>query len=122
MWKISAPNIQSLNSAMDARAQSGFTGGELLLDPADIILGTTAANGTAGAPGTVAYNSAPGVLNLNVNANGSFKNFAQIVLQATGNIYVGNGAFNSSGQFNFTSKPGINWNFKHEHRKNHRAI
>ena len=108
--EISAPNIQSLNSAMDASARSGFVGGEFLLDPATIILGTTAANGTLDGSGTAAFNSAPGVLNLNVNANGSFKNFSQIVLQATGNIYVGNGSVNSGGVFSFASNPGVTWN------------
>ncbi|HEX9045836.1 MAG TPA: hypothetical protein VF988_02315, partial [Verrucomicrobiae bacterium] len=108
--EISAPTIQSLNSAMDASARNGFVGGEFLLDPATIILGTTAANGTLDGSGTVAYSSAPGVLNLNVNANRSFKNFSQIVLQASGNIYLGNGAVNAAGVFTFAANPGVTWN------------
>ena len=111
--EISAPNIQSLDSAMDARAQSGFVAGEFFLDPMTIILGTTIANGAPDSTGTVAYNSAPNTLNLNVNAanaGGSFGNFSQIILQATGNIYVGNGTVNASGTFTFAANPGITWN------------
>ena len=117
--EISAPNIQSLNSAMDASAQNRFTAGEFLLDPATIILGTISANvnGTLDNSGTVAYSSAPDVLNLNVNANGSFKNFSQIILQATGNIYVGNGSV-TGGVFSWDTKPGITWNLSSSTGKN----
>jgi len=108
--EISAPNIQSLNSAMDASAQSGFVAGEFFLDPVTIILGTASANGTLDNSGTVAYSSAPDTLNLNVNAGGSFKNFSQIILQASGNIYVGNGTVDSSGVFTFAANPGVTWN------------
>jgi len=44
--EISAPNLESLNSTLNASAQNGFTGGEFLLDPAaNIVLGTSTANG-----------------------------------------------------------------------------
>ena len=109
--EISAPNIQSLNSAMDARAQAGFIGGEFLLDPANIILGTSG-NGTVPKNGVVAYNSGSGTLSLNVDKAFANKNFSQIVLQASsatagsGNITVNAGTIwdlsastgNSSGQ------------------------
>ena len=85
--EVSAPNITSLNSAMDARAQSGFTGGEFLLDPVNIILGN-AGGGVVPNNGTVAYNSAPGTLNLNVNTAFLNKNFSNIRLQASGDITV----------------------------------
>ena len=83
--EVSAPNIESLNSSMNAGAQAGFAGGEFLLDPANIVLG----NSGGGAPddsGTVAYNSGSGTLNINVNTAFLNKNFSQILLQATGNI------------------------------------
>jgi hypothetical protein len=83
--EVSAPNIQSLDSAMDAGAQAGFTGGLFLLDPANINLGTSG-NGTVPSSGTVAYNSGSGTLNLNVNTAFLNKKFCQILLQATGNI------------------------------------
>ena len=51
--EVSAPNISSLNSAMDASAQSGWNGGTFFLDPANIILGTSG-SGTVPANGTVA--------------------------------------------------------------------
>ncbi len=108
--EISAPNIRSLNSALDASAQSGWLGGIFFLDPKTIILGAAGASGTLDGSGTVAYSSAPDTLNLNVSAGGSFKNFSQIVLQATGNIYVGNGTVDANGKFTFASNPGINWN------------
>ncbi len=88
--EVSAPNIQSLNSAMDAGAQAGFTGGAFLLDPANINLGTSG-NGVVPNNGAVAYNSAPGTLNLNVNTAFLNKNFSQILLQATGNINLTDG-------------------------------
>ena len=108
--EISAPNIQSLNSAMDAGASSGFVAGDLFIDPVTIILGTTGANGAPDSFGTVAYSSAPDTLNLNVGAGGSFGNFSQIILQASGNIYVGNGTVNASGVFAFAANPGVTWN------------
>ncbi|MBW8864065.1 MAG: filamentous hemagglutinin N-terminal domain-containing protein [Verrucomicrobia bacterium] len=84
--EVSAPNIQSLNSSMDASASVGFTGGEFLLDPVNIVLGLGIV-GTVPANGTVPYNT-PGTLNLNVGTGGSFanKNFSNIKLQASGNI------------------------------------
>ena len=82
--EISAPNIQSLNSAMDAGAQGSFTGGEFLLDPASIMLGG-GGSGTVPNSGTVAYNT-PGVLRLNVNTAFANKNFSNIKLQASGDI------------------------------------
>jgi filamentous hemagglutinin family protein len=110
--EVSAPNIESLNSSMDAGAQSGFVGGEFLLDPVNIILGTSgtgtvSANGTVG---TVGYSDSSGdTLSLNVNTAFANKNFSTILLQATGNIYVGNGSV-SGGLFTFAANPGITWN------------
>ena len=94
--EVSAPNILSLNSAMDAHAQSGFTGGEFLLDPANIILGTSG-SGTVPSNGTVPA-SGTGTLNLNVNTAFANKNFSSILLQASGNITLNaNTTWNLSG-------------------------
>lgn len=82
--EVSAPNIQSLETAMDARATVGWLAGEFLLDPANIILGTTGA-GTVPNNGTVPYNTS-GTLSLNVNTAFANKNFSNIKLQATQNI------------------------------------
>ena len=77
--EISAPTIQSLDSAMDARAQAGFIGGEFLLDPVNIILGTSTAGGA-------------------INVNTAFAGFSSILLQASGNITLNaSTAWNLSG-------------------------
>jgi len=106
--EVSAPNIEALNSAMNATAQNGFAGGSFFLDPANIELATSG-SGTVPAGGTV-DSSSSGNLILNVNSAFKNKNFSEIVLQATGNIYVGNGSFNSSGLFTFAANPSVTWN------------
>jgi len=89
--EVSAPNIWSLNSSMDAGAQDGWLGGMFLIDPANIILGTTG-SGTVPANGTVDSGSNPGsTLSLNVNTAFLNKNFSLIKLQATANITVNAG-------------------------------
>ncbi|MGA9451439.1 MAG: filamentous hemagglutinin N-terminal domain-containing protein [Verrucomicrobiia bacterium] len=81
--EISAPNVLSLNSSMDASAQAGWNGGEFFFDPVNIVLGTSSANGM-------------------VNVNTAFAGFSQILLQASGTITLNaNTAWNlsaSSGQ------------------------
>jgi len=91
--EISAPNLLSLNSGIDALAQTGWTAGKLLLDPNYIILDTSGA-GSAG-NGTVLAGSNPGTLDLNVNS--AFANLAvsQIILQAA---------------YDITLKGGTTWN------------
>jgi filamentous hemagglutinin family protein len=46
--EVSAPNVLSLNSSLDASAQAGSTAGQLSLDPKNITLNTT---GTGTVPG-----------------------------------------------------------------------
>jgi filamentous hemagglutinin family protein len=88
--EISAPNILSLNSSMNAGAQAGSTGGQLFLDPANITLGTSGA-GSAGS-GTVTSGSGAGTtLALNVNSAFASMNFSDITLQATANITLASG-------------------------------
>ena len=65
--EISAPNVESLNSTMNATAAAGATGGTFFLDPANIILGTSTAGGA-------------------INVNTAFSGFSSIDLQASGNI------------------------------------
>ena len=105
--EVSAPNILSLNSTMNATAQNGWSGGTFFLDPVNIILGTSG-NGTIPGDGTVAYTGS-GTLSLNVNTAFANKNFSQIDLQASGNIFIGNGSVDSSGTFTFSGNPGITW-------------
>ena len=82
--EVSAANILSLNSAMDAGAQAGWTGGKLILDPLNITLGATGSGATEG--GSVGYDNGSGTLALNVNSAFANKNFSSINLQATANI------------------------------------
>jgi filamentous hemagglutinin family protein len=77
--EISAPNVASLNSTMDATAQAGWTGGTFFLDPVNIILGTSTAGGA-------------------INVNTAFAGFSSIDLQASGNITINqNTSWNLSG-------------------------
>ena len=70
--EISAPNVASLNSTMDATAQVGWTGGTFFLDPVNIILGTSSGSGM-------------------INVNTAFAGFSSIQLQASGNITLADG-------------------------------
>jgi filamentous hemagglutinin family protein len=81
--EISAPNILSLNSSMDAGAQSGWLGGTFFLDPANIVLGTSTANGA-------------------INVNSAFAGFSQILLQASGNITL-----NAGTTWNLSTTAGV---------------
>jgi filamentous hemagglutinin family protein len=99
--EVSAPNILSLNSSMDAGAESGWSGGTFFLDPANIILGTSG-SGTVPANGTIASGSNPGMtLSLNVNTAFLNKNFDAITLQATANITI-----NSDTTWNLSASTG----------------
>ena len=80
--EVSAANIQSLNTTMNATAQCGFIGGEFLLDPVNIILGTSTAGGA-------------------INVKTAFAGFSSILLQATGNITL-----NASTTWNLSSSTG----------------
>ena len=83
--EISAPNVLSLNSSINARAQTGWTAGKLVLDPDYIILDTSG-SGSAGS-GTVLAGDNPGST-LDLNVNTAFANLAvsQIILQAVYDI------------------------------------
>jgi filamentous hemagglutinin family protein len=88
--EISAPNILSLNSIIDAGAQPGWTAGKLLLDPENIILDTSGF-GSAGS-GTVLVGSDPGgTLDLNVNTAFANLTVSDIILQAAQDITLANG-------------------------------
>lgn len=69
--EISAPKIASLNSKMDATATDGWSGGKFLLDPVDLLLGNSTAGGA-------------------INVTTAFAGFANILLQASGNITLAN--------------------------------
>ncbi len=95
--EISAPDVRSLNSSINARAQTGWTAGKLLLDPDYIILDTTG-SGSAG-NGTVLAGDNPGST-LALNVNSAFANLAvsDIILQAAYDITLAGGTtWNLSG-------------------------
>ena len=79
---ISAPNMGGLLSDMQAAAVAGSQSGRLVIDPANIVLGSSG-SGSAGS-GTVTVGTGSGTLNLNVNS--AFAGFSQITLQASQNI------------------------------------
>jgi len=81
--EISALNVLSLNSSLDATAQSGWNGGTFFLDPVNITLGTSTANGA-------------------INVNSAFAGFSQILLQASGNI-----ALNANTTWNLSGSTGV---------------
>lgn len=98
--EISAPDMSSLNSSLEAAAQPGSTAGELSLDPNYIVLGTSGSGGASG--GTVLSSANPGTLNLNVNS--AFSGFSQITLEARDDITLADGTdWNLSGSTGQTS-------------------
>jgi filamentous hemagglutinin family protein len=83
--EISASNILSLNSSVDAGAQPGWIGGAFVLDPQNIVLGNSGAT-SGGASGTINGTGNSGTLNVNVNTAFQNINAGQILLKASGNI------------------------------------
>ena len=102
--EVSAAAMTSVDSQIFGRALAGWGGGELLIDPTDIIIGKTTTANKLPASGVVASDASPTSLRLNVNT--SFKGFAKITLQATRDI-----TFDASTTWNLNtsasiSKPG----------------
>jgi filamentous hemagglutinin family protein len=91
--EISAPNVLSFNSSINANAQPGSMAGKLLLDPDYIILDSSG-SGTVPANGSVlAGDDLGGTLDLNVNS--AFANIAvsEVMLQAKDDITLADGTF-----------------------------
>jgi len=88
--EVSAPDILSLNSDMNSRAASGWTAGQLLLDPINVnLVGTGASTTPPNSSGTVDGSANPPnsvTWNLNVNTAFQNKHFSQITVEASGNI------------------------------------
>jgi len=99
--EISAPLMASIQSQIDGRASAGGTGGRLLIDPQDIVIGNSG-SGSAGA-GTVGSADPPAVGTLNLDVNSAFIGFSQIDLQATRNITVASGTL-----WDLVASTGIN--------------
>jgi filamentous hemagglutinin family protein len=101
--EISAPEVLSLKSGIDAGAQPGWTAGKLLLDPYDIILDTS--GGDSAGSGTVLAGDDPGgTLDLNVNTAFANLTVSEILLEATHDITLTGGTqWNLSGTIGVTS-------------------
>ena len=86
--EVSAPDILSLNSSINAGAQPGWLGGSLTLDPENIVLGTSGTT-SGGTTGTILGTGTSGELDVNVST--AFKNItsSSILLEASGNITLG---------------------------------
>ncbi len=87
--EISAPNFLSLDSKLDASALSGWTSGDLFLDPNFIVLGSSGSGSTFG--GTVLAGDPPATGTLSLNVNTAFTGFSQILLQANQDITLATG-------------------------------
>jgi filamentous hemagglutinin family protein len=101
--EVSAPYMNAIRSEIDGRATPGYRGGQLLIDPQDIIIGFS---GSGLGSGTVGAGDPPAAGTLNLDVNSSFLGFSQITLQATRDITLATGVswdlVNSTG----LSEPG----------------
>lgn len=99
--EISAPNILSLNSSVNAGAQPGWDAGGFALDPINIVLGNSGATGPDGSGTIDGSGSGSGTLNVNVNTAFQNLNVGQILLEASGNITL-----NANTAWNLTASSG----------------
>jgi filamentous hemagglutinin family protein len=83
--EVSAPNVLSLNSKIDASAQNGWNGGLFTLDPENITLGSSGTT-SGGTSGTVNGTGSSGSLSINVNTAFQNVNSGSILLEASGTI------------------------------------
>ena len=88
--EVSATSMPAIASQIDGHALAGWAGGQLLIDPANIVIGTTTTRYKIPASGVVDSTATvlPEPLRLNINT--SFKGFANVTLQATHNISLDN--------------------------------
>jgi filamentous hemagglutinin family protein len=90
--EVSAPNILTLFSKIDASAQAGWSEGSFSLDPVNIVLGSFSSGSTsAGASGMISATGSSGP-DVDVDVGSAFQNInANILLQASGNITLNPG-------------------------------
>lgn len=100
--EVSATALSAIRSTIDGRAAPGGQGGHLLIDPEDIILGSSGTD-TIGS-GNVGANDPPTTLTLDVNT--AFVGFSQISLQATRNIQLTAGTLWDLAASTGVSSPG----------------
>lgn len=102
--EICAPEISAIHTRVDGTAVAGSRGGELYIDPQDIILGNTG-TGSAG-NGTVNPNDPPATGALNLNVGTAFTGLSRIHLQATRNIQLSAGTLWDLNEYTGVSSPG----------------
>ncbi|MCW5557926.1 MAG: filamentous hemagglutinin N-terminal domain-containing protein [Verrucomicrobiae bacterium] len=85
--EISAPLMPAIRSTVEGQAVNGGTGGRLVIDPVDIVIGNSGDGSVPG--GQVGAGDPPTTLNLDVNS--AFIGFSSIALQATRNITIASG-------------------------------
>jgi filamentous hemagglutinin family protein len=100
--EISASDVLSLKSGIDAGTQPGWTAGKLLLDPYDIILDTSGSD-SAGSGTVLAGDDPGGTLDLNVNTAFANLTVSEILLEATHDITLAGGT-----QWNLSGTIGAN--------------
>lgn len=81
---LSAPKLPAIHSTIEAAGHGGEPGGQLRLDPTDIIIAS--GGGSEAGSGTVPPDAPPETLRL--DASTAFAGFSQITLQATRDIRV----------------------------------
>lgn len=86
--EVSAPYMSAVNSRIDGSSFGGM-GGQLLIDPLNITIGTSG-SGSAGS-GTVGSGDEPVAGTLNLNVNSAFIGLSRITLQALNNITISGG-------------------------------
>jgi filamentous hemagglutinin family protein len=87
--EVCAPDMPALNSRIDGTALPGWLGGDLYIDPQDIVLGYTG-TGSAG-NGSVPPTAPPVAGALNLDVGSAFTGLSRIHLQATRNIKLAAG-------------------------------
>lgn len=85
---ISAPSMAAIHSHLNGSAGAGQTGGRLVIDPLDIVIGNSG-DGSLGPDGTVNAGDEPETLFLDVQS--AFVGFSQIRLQAARNLTLASG-------------------------------
>jgi filamentous hemagglutinin family protein len=102
--EVCAPEMSAIHTRVDGTAVAGSRGGELYIDPQDIILGNTG-SGSAG-NGTVNPNDPPAAGTLNLNVGSAFTGLSRIHLQATRNIQLSAGTLWDLTDSTGVSSPG----------------
>ncbi|HEY6167041.1 MAG TPA: filamentous hemagglutinin N-terminal domain-containing protein, partial [Verrucomicrobiae bacterium] len=84
--EISAAQFPAIHSHIDGTARNPGQGGNLFIDPQDIVLGNTGGD-IPDSTGTIPADNSPGAA-LQLNVSSAFQGFSHITLQATRDITV----------------------------------